>query len=221
MGRKGNPGTCLDWEKLWGRWEIKRTSIHIKAPFLSHPKRWDLGRNTNRFSYFLTSIPNEVYINMTVSFSCGNAVSNICFVCFSHSWPEFATIEYLNSCPYGGPTPVMAFLASFILTQNLWDMWVHCTQCSWCKRGRVVGAVERGKWCCSCWTSALRRDQEILAGESVSQLPAGMYGLCICHILALPLQRPLMKSDQRLLRQTWTKASSPLLQFLLQVPFFL
>lgn len=217
MGRKGNPSICLDWEKLWGRWEVKRDSIHLKAILLSHPKRWDFGRTPNRFSYYLTSIPKEVYINMTLSFSCGNVVFNICFVCFSHCWLEFAVIECLSSCLSGGPTPAMTFLASFVLMQNLWDMWVHCTQCSWRKWGWVVGAVERGKWCCSCWTCTLSRDQEILAGQSVSQLPAGMYGLCICYIMALPLQRPLLKSDKRLLRQTSTNSFKPLLQ----VPFFL
>lgn len=143
--------------------------------------------------------------------------SNICFVCFLHGWPVVFNVEYLNSYLSGEPTSTMTFLASYVLImQNLRDMWVHCTQCHWCKWVWVVGAVEWGKWCCSWWTGALGSDPEILAGESISQLPARMYGLCICHLLALPLQCPLMKSVEA---KRWQKLHFPLLQFLLQVPF--
>ena len=100
----------------------------------------------------------------------------------------------------------------FFLLQDLRDLWIHCSQCSRCHRSWVVGAVEWSKWyyhCSSRGTDSLVRDQKLLAGPSVSQLSAGLYGLCLCHLLALSLQCTLVKSDKTPFRQKWTSIKSP------------
>uniref|UniRef100_A0A452Z8G4 Uncharacterized protein n=1 Tax=Aegilops tauschii subsp. strangulata TaxID=200361 RepID=A0A452Z8G4_AEGTS len=57
------------------------------------------------------------------------------------------------------------------------------------RRSGVGGAVERiehhsSQACIS------KRNQEILARASVPQLPSGMHGFRLRHLMALPLQRP-------------------------------
>ena len=89
--------------------------------------------------------------------------------------------------------------------QNLWDMWINCTKCCRCKWSRVVGAVEwtkRGSQC-SCSTSTSIRVSKFLAGSSISEFLAGLYGFCICDLLAVSLQCALMndESEARIVKQ--------------------
>lgn len=81
--------------------------------------------------------------------------------------------------------------------QNLWDLWINCTECCRCKWSRACGAVEWSKWRGSCsshrtYPSSHSRDQKLLAGSSIPKLLACLHGFCICDILALSLQCTIM-----------------------------
>ena len=77
----------------------------------------------------------------------------------------------------------------------MWDLWINCTKCCWCKWNRVGRAVEPGQSCCrgtSNCTYATCRDTKLLAGTPVLEFPPGMYGLCLCYLLAFSLQCALL-----------------------------
>ncbi|CAN1257204.1 hypothetical protein LINPERPRIM_LOCUS9543 [Linum perenne] len=91
--------------------------------------------------------------------------------------------------------------------KNLRDLWIGSTKRGWSNRGGdSSGSMERGKRSSCCGsssssnirksTSRVKPSKTLLARASFPKLPTGMHGICICYILALPLQCPFLECNQ-------------------------
>ena len=94
-------------------------------------------------------------------------------------------------------------LKCFFFSQDMRDMYLNCKQCGSFGWSRVQRPVEWNKQRIYCASTA-SWSPKVLARAQVPQLPPCLHGVRICHLLALPLQRPRLSSSR-----TWARIKAP------------